>query len=112
MGNLSDPFAILLRFKTQLNVPFFTEIMVSMSWPIWTIRNDNNFRGRPISIIQRCKDISRRNLLGLFLEQKRNPNPYFVHDLQHLCSFDDFLSFLLCILKPACTFVLSFNKIQ
>jgi hypothetical protein len=42
-GSLADLFSILLCLKTQLNVPFFMEILASLSWAIWTIRNDNIF---------------------------------------------------------------------
>lgn len=56
IGSLTDPFAILPRFKPQLNVPFFMEIMVSLSQAIWIIHNYNIFYGRSVSV-QRCKDI-------------------------------------------------------
>jgi hypothetical protein len=41
IGNLIDPFAILMSFKSQLVVPFFMKILVFVTWAIWTIRNDN-----------------------------------------------------------------------
>nr|TKW01373.1 hypothetical protein SEVIR_8G175700v2 [Setaria viridis] len=44
-ANLTDePYTILTSFKTQLQVPFFMEIIVLMSWCIWMARNDWIFR--------------------------------------------------------------------
>lgn len=42
-----DPYSILTSFKTQLQVPFFMEIIIIMSWCIWMTRNDLIFRGIP-----------------------------------------------------------------
>jgi len=38
-------FATLEQFRTQLQVPFFMEIIIIMSWCIWMQRNDFIFRG-------------------------------------------------------------------
>nr|TKW31488.1 hypothetical protein SEVIR_2G109000v2 [Setaria viridis] len=42
-----DPFSIMNIFKTQLQVPFFMEIIIIMSWCIWMARNDSIFRDIP-----------------------------------------------------------------
>jgi hypothetical protein len=39
-----DPMQVLEAFRGQLNVPFFMEIITSMSWAIWSVRNDAIFR--------------------------------------------------------------------
>ena len=39
-----DHLQILESFKMQLNVSFYMEIIIIMSWSIWTIRNDVIFR--------------------------------------------------------------------
>ena len=40
----SDPFGALVSFKNQLQLPFFMEIIVTMSWSIWTVHNDAIFQ--------------------------------------------------------------------
>ena len=45
MVNQVDPFTTLDHFRIQLNVPFFLEIIIVMSWCIWMQRNDFIFRG-------------------------------------------------------------------
>ena len=37
-------FITLEQLKDQLNLPFFMEIIVVMSWRIWMQRNDQIFR--------------------------------------------------------------------
>nr|TKW03055.1 hypothetical protein SEVIR_7G039300v2 [Setaria viridis] len=50
-ANLSDePYNILYSFKIQLQVQFFMEIIILMSWCIWMARNDWIFRGITPSI--------------------------------------------------------------
>jgi hypothetical protein len=39
-----DPFEIISSFRLQLAVPFFMEIIISMCWAIWSLRNDAIFR--------------------------------------------------------------------
>ena len=53
------------NFRAQLNVPFFMEMIVIMSWSIWTIRNDAVFRGVEENS-QRCLDIFKK-VFGLLL---------------------------------------------
>jgi hypothetical protein len=52
------PFQTLEAFRTQLNVPFFMEIIIIMCWSIWTVRNNLIFRGDEAST-QQCKHIFR-----------------------------------------------------
>jgi len=44
VGN-SNPFVTLEQFRDQLNVPFFMDVIIVMSWCIWMQRNDLIFRG-------------------------------------------------------------------
>jgi hypothetical protein len=41
-----DPFDVLLSFQNQLNVSFFMDIIILMSWSIWMARNDLVFQGQ------------------------------------------------------------------
>jgi hypothetical protein len=46
---------IFNNIRRKLQVPFFMEIIILMSWSIWTVRNDWIFNNLDPSI-QRCKD--------------------------------------------------------
>ena len=52
----SDPFGALVSFKNQLQLPFFMEIIVTMSWSIWTVHNDAIFQQVQPSI-DHCKAV-------------------------------------------------------
>jgi hypothetical protein len=53
--NNLHPYQTLESFKGQLNVPFFMEIIVLMSWSIWIARNDLIFRNyAPLVESARC----------------------------------------------------------
>lgn len=52
----NDIFQIIEAFKVQLHLPFFLDIIITVCWSIWTIRNDVIFRGIPASV-QICKQI-------------------------------------------------------
>jgi hypothetical protein len=41
----SDPFQIIQSFKSHLNVAFFMDVLIIMSWTIWMARNDLIFKG-------------------------------------------------------------------
>jgi hypothetical protein len=41
-----DPFKILEDFKAMLQLPFFMEMIVLMSWSIWVARNGLIFDAR------------------------------------------------------------------
>lgn len=59
--NSSETEVILEAFKLQLRLPFFMEIIITMSWAIWTIRNNAIFNGEPPSI-QNCKLIFKKRV--------------------------------------------------
>lgn len=40
----ADPLDTITSFRMQLGVPFSMEIIISMSWTIWSVRNDAIFR--------------------------------------------------------------------
>ena len=50
----NDILVILEGVKTQINQPFFMEIIIMMCWAIWILRNDIILKKLPHSI-QRCK---------------------------------------------------------
>jgi hypothetical protein len=61
-----DPFGkFLISSKVWLNVCFFIEIIIIMSWCIWSIRNDAIFRSIGESS-QRCLEMF-RSVFGLLL---------------------------------------------
>lgn len=70
-----DPLQIFESFKTQMNVAFYMEIIIIMSWSIWTIRNDAIFRGIAQNS-SRCIAIFKQ-VFGLLL--KRAKKKYFPH---------------------------------
>ena len=41
----SDLFITLVNLRSQLNVPFFMEVIILMCWGIWMQRNDLIFKG-------------------------------------------------------------------
>ena len=52
-----DPFVVIAMYRAQLHCPFALEILITMCWSIWSVRNDLVFRGIQPSL-QRCKAIS------------------------------------------------------
>jgi len=70
----SSPLQIFEAFKTQLHLPFFMEILVTMCWSIWTVKNDVIFKGIPTSI-QRCKLIFRTEFALVILRAKAAYHP-------------------------------------
>jgi hypothetical protein len=62
-------FQILEAFKTQLHLPFFMEIVITMCWSIWTVRNDVIFRGMS-ALVQPCKSIFRTEFALVILRAK------------------------------------------
>jgi hypothetical protein len=41
----ADPGLVINSFKDQLNISFFMDIVIILSWSIWMARNDLIFRG-------------------------------------------------------------------
>lgn len=68
------PLQIFEAFKAQLQIPFFLEIIVTMCWSIWTVRNDAIFRGLPISI-RSCKMIFKSEFALVILRAKYSFHP-------------------------------------
>jgi hypothetical protein len=69
-----DPFQNLQRFKDQLRVPFFMEIIILMCWSIWKAMNDLIFRQINPSF-QLTKQIFLDDLQLLLLRAKRSYSP-------------------------------------
>jgi hypothetical protein len=46
----NDPMQVLEAFRGLLNVPFFMEIIISMCWAIWSVRNDAIFRSYALTL--------------------------------------------------------------
>jgi hypothetical protein len=77
-----DPFEIIVLFRNQLHCPFALEILITMSWSIWSIRNDLIFRGiRPS--VHRCKVIFRKEFAQVILRAKAAYQPQFSQWLDH-----------------------------
>lgn len=72
----TDPFGTLSSFKNQLQLPFFMEIIVTMAWSIWAVRNDAIFKQIPPSI-QRCKSIFRKEFAQIILRAKSSSTHLF-----------------------------------
>lgn len=71
---LQDKFAALDHLRQMLGVPFFIEIVVSVLWSIWEVRNDAIFRFQPPSI-QSFKRIFKREFAWVILRAKANYQP-------------------------------------
>jgi hypothetical protein len=59
----------ILLLKTQINRPFFMEIIVVMFWAIWTARNDVIFRNLHHSV-QAAKLVFKQELAWVKLRAK------------------------------------------
>jgi hypothetical protein len=47
-----DLFQYLESFRRQLQIPFFMEIIILMSWTIWQMRNGLIFNNKPPSLLE------------------------------------------------------------
>jgi hypothetical protein len=74
--NPSDPFGTLVSFRTQLQLLFLMEIIVTMCWTIWSVRNDAIFRHVQPSV-QHCKATFRRDFAQVILRAKDSQAPLF-----------------------------------
>jgi hypothetical protein len=61
-------------FRVQLHCPFAMEILITMCWSIWSVRNDLIFRGIQPSL-QRCKAIFKREFAQVILRAKAGYEP-------------------------------------
>lgn len=83
VNNYSDPFQVFDDLRRQLGVSFFMEIIIIMSWSIWTLRNDVIFRGIPASSL-RGLEIFKFNFRQLLWRAKKKFFPHIVSWLEQL----------------------------
>jgi hypothetical protein len=72
--NTSDTVNITESFRAQLQLPFFMEIIITMCWSIWTMRNDVIFSSIPHSV-QRCKVVFRKEFALVILRARSKYHP-------------------------------------
>ena len=72
--NSLDLEFLLQSFKSQLRVPFFVEVIVTMCWSIWSMRNDAIFNNLAPSL-QRCKMVFRKEFALVILRGKAKFHP-------------------------------------
>jgi hypothetical protein len=72
--NSSDLTLITESLKRQLQTPFFMEIIVTMCWSIWMMRNDLIFNGVPHSL-SRCKAEFKKEFALVILRAKASLHP-------------------------------------
>lgn len=63
-----DPLQSLEILRIQLNVPFFMDIIIIMSWCIWMSRTDLIFRSI-LSSIHNCRSLFQKELALVVIEQ-------------------------------------------
>jgi hypothetical protein len=73
--NTSESSCITESFRAQLQLPFFMEIIITMCWSIWTMRNDVIFNNIPHSV-QRCKMVFRKEFALVMLRAKAKYHPH------------------------------------
>jgi len=86
INSYANPYHVFEDFKRQLVVPFFMEIIIIMSWSIWTLRNDVIFRGIPASSL-RGLEIFKDNFGKLLWRAKKKYFPFIEAWLQQLLYF-------------------------
>lgn len=70
----SHPSTIVESFKVQLQLPFFTEIIITMCWCIWMMRNDIIFSNISHSV-QRCRSVLRKEFALVILRSETKLHP-------------------------------------
>ena len=100
--NTSDLESLLQNFRIQLQIPFLMEVIITMCWAIWSIRNDGILNGMAPSL-HRCK----KEFALVILRAKEKYHPFIDQWLEcnffgykPLCNLPHFLSFLFCFLNP------------
>jgi hypothetical protein len=73
--NSQDVGYIVESLKAQLQLPFYMEILVTMCWSIWTMRNDLIFRNIPHSV-HRCRQVFKKEFALIILRTKAKYHPY------------------------------------
>lgn len=64
-----DPSATLQLFRIQLQLSFFMEIIITMCWSVWAVKNDLIFRDVQPSM-QRCQSVFKREFAQVILRVK------------------------------------------
>jgi hypothetical protein len=70
-----DPFDTIVMFRAQFHCPFALEILITMCWSMWSVRNDFIFRDIQPSL-QRCKAIFKREFAQVILRAKVAYEPH------------------------------------
>jgi hypothetical protein len=69
-----DMLSNVVSFRTQLGLPFFKEIIITMCRSIWAVRNDVIFRGIPASV-QSCRSTFKSESALAILRAKSKFHP-------------------------------------
>ena len=72
--NTSDSGNITENFRAQLQLPFFMEIIITMCWSIWTMRNDAIFSNVPHPM-QMYKLVFRKEFALVILRARSKYHP-------------------------------------
>jgi hypothetical protein len=78
-----SPKQNLEALKTQINKPFFMEIIILMSWAIWMCRNNKIFKNST-STIQTCRAIFKIEMSLLLWRAKKKILPSLQEWIQNL----------------------------
>ena len=81
LPNSDDILDIVDSIKHQLNQSFFMEIIVTMCWAIWIMRNDIIFRNLGHSV-QRCRSVFKKEFALVILRAKTSLHPRIVSWLE------------------------------
>jgi hypothetical protein len=65
---------ILVILKDQLKLPFFIEVVITVCWSIWSVRNDVISRNIP-TLVHRCKVIFKAEFALVILRAKGKYHP-------------------------------------
>lgn len=71
---LDDILVIIEGLKDQIRLPFFLEVIVTMCWAIWMLRNDIIFRNFAHTT-SRCKLIFKQEFALVMLRAKVSYHP-------------------------------------
>jgi hypothetical protein len=96
---------IVSRLSYIYDPCFFMEIMITMCWVIWTMRNDTIFKTIPHSV-QRCKLIFNEEFALVILKAKTKFHPHIKLQLEAYVYFFLIFRFFLCILRNCQHFLL------
>lgn len=101
-----DPFAIIESLHQQLNIPFFMDVIIIMSWCIWMVRNDLIFRNVQPAL-DSYKALFKKRVCSSDSTSKRKPKDIY----GRMDRFSPVISLIFCllffcfvVLFVACTF--------